>query len=154
MPKKSLKKITKTRTSSKDIVYQKLLSDAVALRLAKLPYDQIIETLGHWNSISACQKAVATYLKRNQTKVVEDSRAEAIALLEDLIFELKAKFKVGKSVLIAREIRNLLREINLLQGNYAPTKLAHEGKDGDAEIKVGTRVILPPPPELPASENE
>ena len=101
----------------------------------------------HWNSISACQKAVANYLKRNQTKVVEDSRCESIAILEDNILELRAKFKKSKSVLIAREIRNQLREINLLQGNYAPTKLAHEGKDGDAEIKLGTRVILPANPE-------
>lgn len=119
------------RTSPKDIEYQKKLADAVALRLAKTPYSEIIETLGHWKSISACQKAVSTYLKKNQNKKVEDSRAENIAVLEDMIFELRAKFKINKSVLIAREIRNLLREINLLQGNYAPTKLAHEGKDGE-----------------------
>ena len=131
------------KTSPKDIEFSIKLSEAVALRLAKIPYDEIIRQLGHWNSISACQKAVAAYLKRNQTKVVEDSRSESIAILEDNISELRAKFKRNKSTLIAREIRNQLREINLLQGNYAPTKLAHEGKDGDAEIKVGTRVILP-----------
>lgn len=119
------------KTSHKDIEYQERLSKAVALRLHKIPYDEIIERLGGWNSIQACQKAVAGYLKRNQTKIVEDSRAEAIAILEDNIFELRAKFKQSKSTLIAREIRNQLREINLLQGNYAPTKLAHEGKDGD-----------------------
>lgn len=131
------------KTSAKDIEYQIKLADAVALRLAKIPYDEIIKKLGHWNSISACHKAVSTYLKRNQTKVVEDSRAESIAILEDNISELRAKFKRSKSTLIAREIRNQLREINLLQGNYAAMKLAHEGKDGDAEIKIGTRVILP-----------
>lgn len=119
------------KTSPKDIEFQKLLADAVALRLAKTPYSEIIETLSHWNSISACQKAVSTYLKKNQTKVVEHSRAENIAILEDMIFELRAKFKVGKSVLIAREIRNLLREINLLQGNYAPTKIAETDREGN-----------------------
>jgi paraquat-inducible protein B len=128
--------MARSKTSAKDIEYQKLLADAVALRLAKLPYDEIIAKLGHWNSIQACQKAVSSYLKRNQTKAVEDSRAEAIAILEDNIFELRAKFKQSKSVLVAREIRNQLREINLLQGNYAPTRLAHEGKDGDAAIKI------------------
>lgn len=110
-------------TSAKDIEYQEKLAEAVALRLAKVPYDEIIKTIGHWNSISACQKAVAGYLKRNQTKVVEDSRSESIAILEDNILELRAKFKKSKSTLIAREIRNQLREINLLQGNYAPTKI-------------------------------
>lgn len=134
------------KTSPKDIIFQNKLAAAVALRLAKIPYDEIIEKLGHWNSISACQKAVSTYLKNNQTKVVEDSRSESIAILEDNISELRAKFKKNKSTLIAREIRNQLREINLLQGNYAPTKLAHEGKDGDPEIKTGVRVILPPNP--------
>ena len=124
-----------SRTSPKDIEYQNILAKAVALRLAKTPFDQIIEELGHWNSISACQKAVVTYLKKNQTKIVEDSRAEAIALLEDLIFELKAKFKNSKSVLIAREIRNLSREINLLQGNYAPTKIAETDIKGNDVTK-------------------
>lgn len=111
------------KTSAKDIAYQELLTNAVRLRLAKTPYDEIISTLGHWNSISACQKAVAGYLRRNQTSAVDESRAEAIALLEDLIFELKTKFKVNKSTLIAREIRNLQREISLHQGNYMPTKI-------------------------------
>ena len=124
------------KTSPESIEYQELLAQAVALRLAKTPYDQIIETLGHWNSISACQKAVASYLKKNQTRVVEDSRAESIAALEDLIFELKAKFKKNKSTLIAREIRNLLREINLLQGNYAPTKIAETDARGNDKPKV------------------
>jgi|GEM_PF-5179750 len=118
------------KTSAKDITYQNLVAQAVALRSAKTPYDEIIAALGHWNSIQACQKAVSAYLKRNQTKVVEDSRAESIALLEDLIFELKAKFKLNKSILISREIRNLNDQINKLQGNYAPTKLAHEGDLG------------------------
>lgn len=119
------------KTSHKDIEYRALLAKAVALRLAKTPYEEIIEALGHWNSISACQKAVAGYLKRNQTKVVEESRAENIAILEDMIFELRAKFKINKSALIAREIRNLLREINLLQGNYAPTKIAETDTKGN-----------------------
>jgi hypothetical protein len=126
----------KTRTSPNDIEYQQLLAKAVALRLAKTPYDEIIQTLGHWNSIQACQKAVAGFLKKNQSKIVEDSRAESIALLEDLIFELKAKFKVNKSPLIAREIRNLNREINLLQGNYAPTKIAETDSKGNDKPKV------------------
>ena len=112
-----------SKTSAKDIAFQTLLAEAVALRLAKIPYDEIIATLGHWNSIQACQKAVAGYLKKNQTKIVEDSRSESIAILEDNILELRAKFKKSKSLLIAREIRNQLREINLLQGNYAPTKI-------------------------------
>ena len=132
-----------SKTSAKDIEYQNLLAQAVALRTAYTPYDEIIKTLGHWNSISACQKAVSTYLKRNQTKIVEDSRAESIALLEDLIFQLKAKFAVNKSVLIAREIARINDQINKLQGNYAPTKLAHEGKDGKP-IKTEVRLILPP----------
>jgi hypothetical protein len=121
------------KTSPESIEYQELLAKAVALRLAKTPYDEIIRELGHWNSISACQKAVASYLKKNQTRIVEDSRAESIAALEDLIFVLKAKFKKNNSTLIAREIRNLLREINLLQGNYAPTKIAEtDAKGNDA----------------------
>lgn len=119
------------KTSHKDIEFQELLAKAVALRLAKIPYDEIILELGHWNSISACQKAVSTYLKKNQTKTVEDSRAENIAILEDMIAQLRAKFKVNKSTLIAREIRNLLREINLLQGNYAPTKIAETDAKGN-----------------------
>lgn len=132
-----------SKTSHKDIEYQNLLAKAVALRIAKTPYDEIISELGHWNSISACQKAVASYLKRNQTKVVEDSRAESIAALEDLIFELKAKFKINKSVLIAREIRNLLREINLLQGNYAPTKIAEtDAKGNDAPKQTVNLQVL------------
>ena len=124
------------KTSPKDIEFQNLLVQAVALRLAKMPYDEIIRELGHWNSIQACQKAVSTYLKRNQTRVVADSRSEAIAALEDLIFALKAKFTVNKSVLVAREIRNLLREINLLQGNYAPTKIAETDAKGNDKPKV------------------
>jgi len=131
------------KTSHKDIEFQELLAQAVALRLAKTPYDEIIKTLGHWNSISACQKAVATYLKKNQTRVVEDSRAESIAALEDLIFELKAKFKKSKTTLVAREIRNLLREINLLQGNYAPTKIAEtDAKGNDAPKQTVNLQIL------------
>lgn len=125
-----------SKTSHKDIEYQTLLAKAVSLRLARTPYNEIINELGHWNSISACQKAVATYLKRNQTKVIEDSRAEAIGALEDLIFELKAKFKKSKSVLVAREIRNLLREVNLLQGNYAPTKIAETDSKGNDKPRV------------------
>lgn len=125
-----------SKTSHKDIEYQTLLAKAVSLRLARTPYNEIINELGHWNSISACQKAVATYLKRNQTKVIEDSRAEAVGALEDLIFELKAKFKKSKSVLVAREIRNLLREVNLLQGNYAPTKIAETDAKGNDKPRV------------------
>lgn len=124
------------KTSPESIEYQDLLAKAVALRLAKTPYDEIIRELGHWNSISACQKAVASYLKKNQTRIVEDSRAESIAALEDLIFVLKAKFKKNNSTLIAREIRNLLREINLLQGNYAPTKIAETDAKGNDKPKV------------------
>lgn len=126
------------KTSPKDIEYQDLLSQAVTLRLAKTPYDQIIKTLGHWNSIQACQKAVATYLKRNQTKKVEDSRAESIALLEDLVFELKAKFQSSKSTLISREIRNLNHQINQLQGNYAPTKVAETDTNGNDVVRAIT----------------
>jgi hypothetical protein len=128
------------KTSHKDIQYNKLLANAVKLRLAKTPYDEIINKLGHWKSIQACQKAVAGFLKRNQVKVVADSRAEAIAILEDQIFELRAKFKINKSIMVSREIRNLLREINLLQGNYAPTKIAEtdtKGKD-----KPPSQIIL------------
>ena len=125
-----------SRTSPKDIEYQKLLTDAVALRLGKITYAEIIEKLGHWNSIQACQKAVAGYLKKNQTKIVEDSRAESIALLEDLMAELIDKFKKSKSILVAREIRNLNREINLLQGNYAPTKIAETDIKGNDKPKV------------------
>lgn len=124
------------KTSAKDIEYQTLLAEAVALRLAKIPYQEVIDTLGHWNSIQACQKAVSTYLKKNQTRIVEDSRAENIAILEDMIAELRGKFKTSKSILVAREIRNLLREINLLQGNYAPTKIAETDVKGNDKPKV------------------
>ncbi|HEX8637921.1 MAG TPA: hypothetical protein VF692_07665, partial [Pyrinomonadaceae bacterium] len=119
-----------------DIEFQELLAKAVALRLRKTPYDVIIEKLGHWNSISACQKAVAGYLKKNQTKIVEDSRAESVAILEGIIFDLLDKFDKNKSILTAREIRNQLREVNLLQGNYAPTKIAETDADGNDKPKV------------------
>lgn len=130
------------KTSAKDIAYQELLTKAVRLRLAKTPYDEIISALGHWNSISACQKAVAGYLKRNQTSAVDESRAEAIALLEDLIFGLKAKFNNSKSTLIAREIRNLQREISLHQGNYMPTKVAEtDTKGNDIPRSITVNVV-------------
>ena len=125
-----------SKTSHKDIAYQELLAKAVALRLRKTRYDEIIEKLGHWNSISACQKAVATYLKKNQTRIVEDSRAESIAIIEGIIFDLLHKFETNKSILTAREIRNQLREINLLQGNYAPTKIAETDIKGNDKPKV------------------
>jgi hypothetical protein len=121
------------KTSHKDIAYNELLAQAVKLRVNFTPYNEIIAKLGHWKSISACQKAVAGFLKRNQVRVVADSRAEAIAILEDQIFELRAKFKISKSIMVSREIRNLLREVNLLQGNYAPTKIA------ETDIKGKTR---------------
>jgi len=145
-----------SKTTAKDIEYQTKVAEAVALRLAKLPYDEIIKTLGHWNSVQACQKAVAGYLKRNQTKVVEDSRSESIAILEDNIFELRAKFKKSKSTLIAREIRNQLREINLLQGNYMPTKIVEtdaEGNDIPRSITVNVvksaKILKPETPDSP-----
>lgn len=125
-----------SKTSHKDIEYQQLLAKAVALRLRKTPYDVILKKLGHWNSISACQKAVAGYLKRNQTKIVDDSRAESIAILEGIIFDLLDKFEKNKSNLTAREIRNQLREVNLLQGNYAPTKIAETDVKGNDKPKV------------------
>ena len=124
------------KTSHKDIAYQETLAKAVALRLRKTRYDEILEKLGHWKSISACQKAVAGYLKRNNTKIIEDSRAESIAILEGIIFDLLHKFDGNKSILTAREIRNQLREVNLLQGNYAPTKIAETDKDGNDKPKV------------------
>jgi hypothetical protein len=37
---------------------------------------------------------------------------------------------------VAREIRNLNREINLLQGNYAPTKIAETDIKGNDKPKV------------------
>lgn len=132
-------KTPKVKTSAKDITYQNKLADAVALRLRKTSYVEIIEKLGHWKSVSACQKAVAGYLKRNQTKIVADSRAESIAIIEDILFDLLDKFKKNKSLLTAKEIRNQLREINLLQGNYAPTKISEtdtNGKDKPSKIIV------------------
>lgn len=111
------------KTSHTDIEYQNLLTQAVRLRMSKTPYDEIIKTLGHWNSISACQKAVAGYLKRNQSKRIAESRNEAIAILEDQIFHLRDKFKTNKSTFISAEIRKLVREISLLNGDYAPTRI-------------------------------
>ena len=124
------------KTSAKEIEYQNLLAAAVTLRLAKTPYDEIIAKLGHWNSISACQKAVATYLKRNQTRKIEDSRAESIAILEDQLFEMRAKFKKSKSRFDSAEIRKLVREISLLNGDYAPTKIAETDVKGNDKPKV------------------
>ncbi|HEX8248998.1 MAG TPA: hypothetical protein VF599_12545 [Pyrinomonadaceae bacterium] len=124
------------KTSHKDIEYQEILAKAVALRLRKTPYDKILEKLGHWNSIQACQKAVAGYLKRNQTKIVEDSRAESIGILEGIVFDLLEKFESNKGLLTAKEIRNQMREINLLQGNYAPTKIAETDIKGNDKPKV------------------
>jgi hypothetical protein len=131
------------KTSHKDIKYQDLLTQAVQLRLHFTPYDEIIAKLGHWKSISACQKAVAAFLKRNQIRVVEDSRAESIAILQDQIFDLRAKFKISKSIMVSREIRNLLREINLLQGNYAPTKIAETDAKGKDKERAQVIVYLP-----------
>lgn len=125
-----------SRTSPNDIEYQNLLAQAVKLRVEKTPYADIILVLGHWNSISSCQKAVVGYLKKTQFKDAEDSRAEAIALLEDQIFELRAKFKRSKSVMISGEIRKLLRELCLLQGSYAPTKIAETDVRGNDKPKV------------------
>lgn len=125
-----------SRTSSKDIEYQNLLAQAVKLRVEKTPYEEIIKTLGHWNSVQACQKAVVGYLKKTQFKNAEDSRAEAIALLEDQIFELRAKFKRSKSIMISGEIRKLLRELCLLQGSYAPTKIAETDTHGNDKPKI------------------
>jgi hypothetical protein len=124
------------KTSADSIQYQDLLAKAVRLRLAKTPYDEIIAKLGHWNSIQACQKAVSIYLKRNQAKKVEDSRAEAIAILEDQLFEMRAKFKKSKSRFDSAEIRKLVREISLLNGDYAPTKIAETDAQGNDKPKV------------------
>ncbi len=146
--------MAKNRTSPKNIEYQELLTKAVSLRMHKVPYTEIIEKLGHWKSVQACQKAVVDFLKKNQLAEIEDSRAEAIAFLNDIIFDLKTKFKQSKSVIVAREIRNYQHQLNQLEGNYAATKLAHEGKDGDAEIKTGVRFILPPEPEAPEALTE
>ena len=71
----------RVRTSPLDPKYQKLLADAARLRLARTPYEEIISALGHWKSISACQKAISEYLNKNQTRIVTDSRNESIALL-------------------------------------------------------------------------
>lgn len=128
--------MSNSRTSKNDIEYQNLLAQAVKLRIEKTPYDEIIAALGHWNSISACQKAVAGYLKRTQFKNAEDSRAEAIALIEDQIFELRAKFKRSKSTIVSAEIRKLLRELCLLQGSYAPVKITETDTKGNDKPKV------------------
>lgn len=129
------------KTSAKEIEYQNLLAKAVTLRLAKTPYDEIIKTLGHWNSISACQKAVSTYLKRNQHRKIEDSRAESIAILEDQLFKMRAKFKKSKSRFDSGEIRKLVREISLLNGDYAPTKIAETDTKGNDKPKQDLSVL-------------
>lgn len=143
------------KTSAKDIEYQELLTKAVRLRLAKMPYDEIIAELGHWNSISACQKAVAGYLKRNQTAAVDESRAEAIAILEDQLFEMRAKFKKSKSRFDSAEIRSLIRELSLHQGNYMPTKVAEtDTKGNDIPRSITVNVVKSSKiltPEAPAS---
>ena len=124
------------KTTAKDIEYQKLLADAVRLRLAKVPYTEIIEKLGHWNSVQACQKAVAAHLRKNQKMAVEDSRAEAVAILNDQLTIMRAKFERSKSRFDSAEIRKILREINLLEGNYAPTKVAETDIKGKDKSKI------------------
>lgn len=123
------------KTSAKDIEYQEILTKAVKLRLAKIPFDQIIAELGHWNSVQACQKAVSGHLKRNQFKKIEDSRAEAIAILEKQLSVMRVKFERAHSRFDSAEIRKLVREISLLNGDYAPQKVAETDTKGNDVVK-------------------
>lgn len=134
------------KTSAKKIKYQNTLKAAVKLRALGVAYSEILEKLGHWKSVQACQKAVATALGRDFDISVELARNEIIARNEQRIFKLMDKFEKSGSVIVSREITRIDDQTARLKGLNAPTKLAHEGKDGE-EIKITTRVILPTIPD-------
>ena len=117
---------------------------AIRLRARGVAYSEIIETLPHWKSIQACQKAVAGALSRDFDNTVEAARNEIICRNEARIFRLMDKFDKNSSVIVSREITKIDDQTAKLKGLFAPTKLAHEGKDGEADIKISTRIILPP----------
>lgn len=119
------------KTSPKDIEYKNLLKAAVKLRAEGIWYSEIIEKLGHWNSISACQKAVAKALSADFDNTVEAARNEIVCRNETRISRLMDKFDKNNSVIVSREISRINDQIAKLKGLYAPTKLAHEGRDGD-----------------------
>ena len=125
-----------SRTSPKDIEYQKKVEAAVKLRLAGLRYEEIISNLGHWNSIQACQKAVQTMLVASRIKNINAERNESVLRLEKLLLKLMDKFDANGSPLISREIVRINDQINKLKGLYAPIKVAETDIKGNDKPKV------------------
>ncbi len=119
------------KTSEKSIEYKDLLKKAIRLRSSGVPYSEIIETLGHWKSVQACQKAVATALKQDFDNTVEAARNELVARNEQRIFQLMDKFAKNGSVLVSREITRINDQIAKLKGLYAPTKIAETDIKGN-----------------------
>ncbi len=140
------------KTSAKNIEFQTALTSALKLRAFGVQYSEIVEKVknakgeSYWKSISACQKAVAKALSDDLSQTVEAARNKIVVRNERRILPLMEKFEANKSILVSKEIGRIDDSTAKLKGLYAPTKLAHEGKDGDAEIKTGVRVILPPEP--------
>ena len=124
------------KTSHKSIEYQENLKAAIRLRARGVPYSEIIETLPHWKSISACQKAVASALSRDFDNTVEAARNEIIARNEGRIFRLMDKFDKNNSVIVSREITRIDDQTAKLKGLFAPTKIAETDKDGNDKPKV------------------
>lgn len=126
----------KQRTSSTDIKYLKLVQDAIKLRVAGVSYTEIIEKLGHWNSISACQKAVASALSKEHDLAVKTGRNEIVARNETRIFKLMDKFDKSGSVIVSREIGKIDDRTAKLKGYFAPTKIAETDSKGNDKPKV------------------
>lgn len=100
------------------------------------------------NGRSKGARNLSTVLAEMLKKVAPDVVADSKAIAE---FARKKRITV-EDALAARLLYEAIvkgnmkafSEINKMCGNYAPTRLAHEGKDGEAEIKSEIRVILPP----------
>ncbi len=126
----------KSRTSPNDIKYLKLVQHAINLRVAGVSYAEIIEKLGHWSSISACQKAVAAALAKEHGLAVEAGRNEIVARNEARIFRLMDKFDKSGSVIVSREITRIDDQTARLKGYFAPTKIAETDVKGNDKPRV------------------
>ncbi len=123
------------KTSHKSIEYQENLKAAIRLRARGVPYSEIIETVPHWNSIQACQKAVAGALSKDFDNTVEAARNEIICRNESRIFRLMDKFDKNSSVIVSREIGRIDDSSAKLKGLFAPTRI-EANTDKPAKILV------------------
>lgn len=128
--------MAKSRTSPTDIKYLKLIQDAIKLRVNGVSYAEIIEKLGHWSSISACQKAVASALAKEHGLAIEAGRNEIVSRNESRIFRLMDKFDKNGSVIVSREITRIDDQTARLKGYFAPTKIAETDAKGNDKPRV------------------